>query len=51
MQNVLSKFGNMKKGQSHVEAAPFCDKLVFNKVATSKKNNKKNYLKLFNASH
>ncbi|KAH0910613.1 hypothetical protein HID58_033934 [Brassica napus] len=26
------KFGNMKKGQSHVEAAPFCDKLVFNKV-------------------
>ncbi|CAH8306506.1 unnamed protein product [Eruca vesicaria subsp. sativa] len=25
------KFGNMKKGQSHVEAAPFCDKLVFNK--------------------
>ncbi|CAH2071069.1 unnamed protein product [Thlaspi arvense] len=26
------KFGNMKKGQSHVAAAPFCDKLVFNKV-------------------
>ncbi|CAN8308200.1 unnamed protein product [Cochlearia groenlandica] len=26
------KFGNMKKGQSHVAASPFCDKLVFNKV-------------------
>ncbi|XP_010521091.1 PREDICTED: long chain acyl-CoA synthetase 4-like [Tarenaya hassleriana] len=26
------KFGNMKKGHTHVEASPFFDKLVFNKV-------------------
>jgi len=30
----FSKFGNMKKGQSHVAASPFCDKLVFNKVSS-----------------
>ncbi|KAF2585280.1 hypothetical protein F2Q70_00034981 [Brassica cretica] len=26
------KYGHMKKGQSHVEASPLCDKLVFSKV-------------------
>lgn len=33
----------MKKGQSHVAAAPFCDKLVFNKVASTASS--KEYLK------
>ncbi|KAL1222586.1 Long chain acyl-CoA synthetase 4 [Cardamine amara subsp. amara] len=26
------KFGHMRKGQSHVEASPICDKIVFSKV-------------------
>ena len=32
--HCYSKHHNMQKGHKHVEAAPICDKIVFNKVVT-----------------